>query len=355
MKIRAAVGGLILLSAICRAGAAAEPGPPPDGCASAGKLNFVCGFRAPEDLEAVPGTPWIVVSGMTSDATPGELYLVDTRSKQRLPLEPAKLFASPKLDSSRFPGCVAPDTGKFAPHGLNMRAGKGKVHTLYVINHGGRESIEVFAVDTRGETPAFQWIGCAAIDSQKVYFNGVAALPDGGLVVTSMFDPTSPQRTQITSGVNTGAVYEWQPRSGFRLIPGSEAAANNGIEVSADGQWLYVNAWGAAKVLRLSRSGAQRSVIDVDFTPDNIRRAPDGTLLISGPSVKPSELMTCREPACAPGTTVMRLDPESMKLSVVGKYPATPHFNGGTTALQVGDTLWLASVGAERIAWTPLK
>ena len=86
--------------------------------------------------------------------------------------------------------------------------------------------------------------------------NSVAPLPDGGMVVTDMFDPKDPKAPdKMNAGENTGAVYEWHPHKGYALVPGSRMSGNNGIEVSRDGKWIYVAAWGNKAVVRLSRGG----------------------------------------------------------------------------------------------------
>ena len=60
------------------------------------------------------------------------------------------------------------------------------MHTLYVVNHGGREAIEVFEITSE---PTVTWIG-AIVQDTNVWGNAVAALPDGGVVVTNYLDLT---------------------------------------------------------------------------------------------------------------------------------------------------------------------
>ena len=55
------------------------------------------------------------------------------------------------------------------------------------------------------------------------------------------------------TGGNTGELWEWHPSGGWKMVPDSEGQLPNGIEVSKDGKWYYVNLWGAAKVMRMSR------------------------------------------------------------------------------------------------------
>ena len=46
-------------------------------CAPSGDVSYVCGPKNPEDLVLVPGTQWIVSSGMAEGAG---FYLVDSRA-----------------------------------------------------------------------------------------------------------------------------------------------------------------------------------------------------------------------------------------------------------------------------------
>ena len=45
-------------------------------CEGSGGLDFVCGPKNAEDLVQVPGTRWLIASGMASDAA---IYLVDSQ------------------------------------------------------------------------------------------------------------------------------------------------------------------------------------------------------------------------------------------------------------------------------------
>ena len=93
-----------------------------------------------------------------------------------------------RLDAATYPTCPGPlDLEKpdaFRAHGLYLKPGQGAVHTLYVVHHGTRESIEVFEVDARATPPALTWVGCAPALS-TLNFNSVVALPEGGFAATS--------------------------------------------------------------------------------------------------------------------------------------------------------------------------
>ena len=83
-------------------------------CDPDGDVQFVCGPVSPEDLVAVPGSPWVIVSGMEDD---GYLYATDTRTHRSAVLFPHATFRS-RPDAS-FSGCGGPVTRRFRPHGLD--------------------------------------------------------------------------------------------------------------------------------------------------------------------------------------------------------------------------------------------
>src|SRR5262249_49782743 len=205
----------------------------PGGCAPDGNVKFICGVVAPEDLVAVPRSDWVVASGLSG----GGVHLVNTKDYTTTQVFPV---AKPRerLDKKSYAACPGPiDPGekeKFSAHGLAVREGPNSVHTVYVVHHGFRESIEVFEVDTQSRPPTFTWVGCV-IAPPTAAFNSVSPVPGGGFVATN---PNRRGAGANQGGTNTGEVFEWNASDGFKVVPGSESQGPNGIEVSKDGRWL---------------------------------------------------------------------------------------------------------------------
>ncbi len=337
--------------------AAAEP------CNPSGKLDFVCGPLNSEDLVQVPGTEWIVASGMDGGAagTHGGLHLINSRDKSWKTLFPG---SSPqlRLDKATYGNCPGePDLSKFSAHGLNLRPGGGGTDTLYVVNHGGRESIEIFALDAKGAAPTVTWVGCAVMPAHT-WPNSVAPLPDGGMVVTDMFDPGDPKASdKLAASENTGAVYEWHAHQGYALIPGSQMSGNNGIEVSRDGKWIYVAAWGNKAVVRLSRDGsasAKPETLPTGFLSDNLRWAPDGKLMVAGQDTGAKQVFECfqsHSTRCTQPWRVDSWDTAAMKLEPLLSEAGNPEFGDATVGLQIGDDMFVGTFRGDRIAYFPLK
>src|SRR5262245_33204508 len=99
-----------------------------NSCAPAGGLDFVCGLKNPEDLVLVPGTKWIIASGMAAGAA---ISLIDTHDLSASGVYPGEQPQA-KHDAASFPDCaMPPDSKALQTHGLNLRPGGAGHSTLY--------------------------------------------------------------------------------------------------------------------------------------------------------------------------------------------------------------------------------
>ena len=329
---------LLLLGGFMLQGAVGQNSP---GCDPDGDIQFVCGPVSPEDLLAIPQSPWIIASGMEDD---GYLYLVDVRDYTSTTVYPVA-SSVPRHDAAIYSSCPGPITGQFRPHGISLRPGNNGIHTLYVVRHGQREAIEVFEVEADGTTPSLTWIGCV-VAPDGVSLNSVAALPDGGFAVTNFQLPA-------------GELWEWQTVSGWERVPGSETSGPNGIEVSPDGRWFYVGGWGTQSLIRLSRGGSpvQVDVVNVGHHVDNVRWAPNGSLFAAGHvGADQSAIVSCLGQGQCDGVSslVTRVDPQDLTAQEIVRYPSNELLILGTVAIQVGEEIWVGGIaGGERIARFP--
>jgi hypothetical protein len=327
---------------------------PAGGCEPDGVVRFICGVVSPEDLVPVPGGQWVVASGYIR----GGVHLIDTRTfatTQVFPTTPPR----ERFDRTTYAACPGPvdpeEKEKLSAHGLAIAPGQGGVHTVYLTHHGFRESIEVFEIDTRPATPTFTWVGCV-IAPETAAFNSVTPLAGGGFAATNPNRRVKPHAG--SDPTNTGEIWEWSPKAGFRIVPGSEGPGPNGIEASPDGRWLYVNFWPARQVMRLSRGQTPivKELLDVDFQPDNIRWQPDGTLLAAGHGGPDRpRVIACLMKVCADAASVVaRIDPRAWTVRELIRYPANEKFFSSTVALQVGKEIWIGTITGDRIARYPM-
>ena len=319
---------------------AQAPPATPASCAPQGDLHFVCNLLSVEDFLPVPGGRWLV-GGSYVEKSVG-LYLIDTRAKTAKPVS-LSLAAQP---DPLYAGCAAPDLKNLQTHGLDLKQTNGQI-TVYVINHGGRESVEIFRLHPAADTA--EWIGCA-LPPEGVNSNSIAAMAHGEFILTKFMDSRDKQGFQhILSGQVTGAVYRYTPGKGFNEVPGTQLSGDNGLLASADGHWLYVNAYGSHEIYRLPMSGnGERSVAKVDFSPDNLRWAPDGSIFVTGQFITAQSLNTLH------GWATVRLDPKTMMTTPVVKEAGLKVFDDATSAVQVGKTLWFGTFRGDRMAYMPM-
>jgi hypothetical protein len=315
------------------------------GCDPAGTVQFICGFIDPEDLVIAPGSEWMIASG----SAPKAITLVNVRDKTTTTLYPSENVKD-RLDSRTYASCPGPldaeEKGRFRARGLFLRPSRSSVHTLYVVHHGKRESVEVFAFDARPRLPELTWIGCA-VAPDRVGLNSVVALPDGGFAATN-FQARDDARglASVLAGETSGELWEWHPGTGWKIVPGSEASGANGIEISRDGESYYMAAWGSQTLIRLSRRRApvERFEVPVDFRVDNLRWSPDGSLLAAGQEIPATGKVL------AATSHVIKIDPSTLKVQELIRYPYIDAFNLATTAIYVGREIWAGSVRGDRIA-----
>ena len=267
--------------------------------------------RRPRISSWCPATQWVVASAYAGSG----INLIRVRDRQSHRAYPAAA-ARKRPDEKKYGDCPGPpDSGpnaRFTTHGLWLQPGTGTVHTLFVVGHGTRESVEVFEIDTRPATPAVTWIGCA-IAPEPIGLNSVRGLPDGGFIATNFLarNITPEARERMLDGEKNGELWEWHTGSGWKKVPGSEAAGANGIEISNDDKWYYVAAWGSQSFFRLSRNGGtpMRDEIRLGFRVDNIRWARDGSLYAAG--------QTGSRDVTDTSTVIVKINPDTLAVREV--------------------------------------
>ena len=310
----------------------------PSECPDNGPVKFACGPVSPEDLIEIPGSPWVIASGMEDS---GYIYFVNSDDYTSAAVYPSE-NAIHELDSVRYRDCTGYDPSGFRPHGLSLVPGEKGVHNLLVVRHGSRESIEVFEITETESLPDIKWVGCV-IAPAGVVFNSVVSTPEGGMAATHFQLPT-------------GFVYEWAQDTGWKRAPGSEIAGPNGIELSSDGAWFYIAGWASRSLVKLSRGQPEIFIdsVEVSHHIDNLRWSVDGSLLAAG-HVGPeaASVFQCLSQQVCEGvsTRVTRIDVNNLTAREIINYPSEPSFILGTVAIEVGNEIWVGGIaGSDRIA-----
>ncbi len=352
MPIRTLIfrGLLLGASAACCAPA---PRATAQDCTAEGPMTFICGIAAAEDSVAVPGTHWLIASGLAF-GTPNTLKRIDTASGRVEPLYPTG--AANRLDARTYPACSGPpDPVTFSTGGLALRSVARNRALLYAVHSGGRDSVEAFEIDLSAAAPTATWVGCIPMP-ERTDANAVTALRDGGIAIASMDDGSADRMARHAAGEALGTVYEWHARSGLKPLPGIKLRGGNGIVESADGRSLFVSAWSGSEIVRIRRDGrAPPASIKLDYLPDNLKWAADGSILVVGQRAPVSTIANCTGATCIDDWLIAKLDPRTLKSRTLVDGKGTPVVNYATGATELDGALYITNRGTGRIGVIRMK
>lgn len=334
----------------------------PFGCDERNGIVPICGMRNPEDFALAPGGEFLLVSEYEDPLAGGagrlsSLHLESLEVKQLYPAEEAD-----GLSEWGDPDCRDEPKDRISPHGIDLvRRDDGRLELL-VVNHGGRESVELFEVVVDDAGVALRWKGCVAAPSTSS-LNDVVALPDGGFLVTHMGENATTFRGKIASlramlfGAETGHVLEWRPSKGLSVVLGTQAVFPNGIELSPDGEFIFLNEFFGNRVSKIRRATGERmGSVDVPH-PDNSSWNQHGELLVASQPMSAMEILACTKATpqapCRSRSSVIAVDPDSLRAREIFAHEGSP-IGPVTMALQHGEYLYLGTFAADRIGRTRL-
>ncbi len=320
-------------------------------------VKYIKNIRNAEDLVWLPGTDWVVSSGLEipGSSESGHLYLINATSDQAEIVYPAEGANHP---NGALSATCNPPT-KFSAHGLGLRLGLNGQHELYVVNDD-LSTIDLFTIEETGDKPKIIWRSCVAMPA-NTFANDVVAIPGGGFAVTSILDPADADKfRKLEKGQNTGYVLEWHAGTGFVKVPGSDTSGTNGIEIDLEGRYFFISAWGSHEMVRISRgrNPVERVAVKVGMRPDNPAWTWDGRLIVAGQvdTVKNvfDAYLGTEELSPSP-YKVVELDPKTMKVRLLVAELNTAIFSGATTPRVVKDELWVGSFRNNKIIRYPYK
>ena len=348
------LAGLAFLSAVqAQPRGSEQPLPPLVECGTHDQLEILCGTRSPEDLEMTPDGKFLIVSQFVNAARGGGagagLVLFDptnqTFTKIAVTSEPLKDWGER--------ACPGPIGDRLVPHGISLLKRKNGKVQLYVVNHGGRESIEMFELTEGAATAALVWHGCVV---SKQAYNDVAALPNGGFFATH---PTAllAAGADLFSLKQSGYVSEWAPGKSEIEVEGTRAGYPNGVVAAADGRYIYFNAWTDMEVHKYDLKKRQDvEVVKLDFMPDNLTWTQKGNLLAAGVKGARGDCPSGSGTPCIQAFAVAEIDPHSMKgKEIFDSKGKGALISGVSVALQMGDAVYVGAFQGERLLKFPWK
>lgn len=289
----------------------------------AGQCTIVPGVVGPEDHTIDPETGIVYLSGydrvsaIAGNPKPGAIWTYDLN------------------DPSATPVNITPDADAgFQPHGISLYVGEDGARRLFVINHGnGQQAVDVFDVVDGGLSKVTTVTGellrtpndLVAVSPEAFYFSN-----DHRFLTDDFMRPFE----DFLGLPMTDAVF--YDGTEFRTVAPNVKGAN-GINVSADGQTLYLSAarGGALHVYdRDATSGdlTYQKSIELPGLPDNIELLPDGQLLVALHPKALDLLAHFDDPAQNAPSQIVKVDPESGDVE--------------TIFLSLGEDLSAASTGA---------
>ena len=310
-----------------------------DACPADSGISYICGLMNAEDLLSVGDSGLILTSGMSGEGVNGHLYLIDTEDNGWHDLVSTANF-SQDLDSDSYPSCTGPfDATNYSAHGLALQEAADGMFDLYITSHGAREAIEIFDLDITSDEAKLTWRGCVPLD-ESIMHNSVAILNDGGFATTQFMEWERGIAASVTGQVKGGVVV-WRPGGEPEVVVGTELAGPNGIVVSEDNRYLYVAALGTRELVRfdLSKEPLASDAVALDIILDNIRWGESGKLLTAGGNVGGN------------GWSVVEVDAASLEATRVGGMDGDAALQRVSSALQVGNQIWVGTYDGDRVGY----
>lgn len=350
---------LVFFVALLVAGAAkAQRGPQPVlpplmNCGVHGEIEILCGTNSPEDLELTPDGKFLIATQFLNQGRGGPgggMALFDlakkTFRKMDLTSEPDKSWGDA--------ACPGPIGDALLAHGSSLARRKGGGWALYVVNHGGRQSIEMFELRKAATAWTLVWRGCEVAIHD---YNDLAILPDGGFVGSYPSGLSSGSSQAATSGGATGYVARWTPGKGEFEVPGTRMRGPNGVSASADGRYMYVNEFQARTVHKFDlKEGKELASVKLDFLPDNLTWTKQGHLLAAGVKGARGDCPAGSGTPCILGFGVAEIDPATMLArTVFDSATSPPLISSVSVALKVDNAIYIGAFQGDRLVKIPYK
>jgi len=346
-----------LIAAVFALGTATGCTPAITDCEPQGDIRPVCDMKTPEDIAAVPDGRHLLLAhfGHMGKGT-GSISLFDTQTETLQALYPAPGGQGPWHRAEwGEPSCTEPPNASFGPHGTHLhRLHDGRWRYL-VVNHGDREAVELFELLLAGDTPQLAWRGCvhAAPDT---LMNDVVGLENGDLVYTRMFhvsDKLALPKSLL--GRATGELWRWRRGRGLEALPATAAAMPNGLEISADNQFVYANMYMEGQVwqVRLADGTVVRRY-DI-ASADNSAWGSDGRLWLASHEMGAGDFISCYpnpEQPCPGPFSIVALDPDTGESERLFHHEGPP-MGAATVAVPQAGRVYMGSFLGDRMISVP--
>ena len=317
-------------------------------CGGNAKMDLVCGFTAPEDIELAPDNTTLVVGEMILG---GRLLALNSETLAVSELFPAQ---SVKGDALWGEETCTDYPAQMTFHGIDLAYRDDGVLQLLAVNHGQRESVEFFEVltETGGRPKSLIWRGCSMAPGSES-LNDVAALPDGGFLSTTPFDGSELWSIlKALVGFNTGYVRRWTPDSGWSIITGTEGRYPNGIIARPDGSSFFVNLYIDGLVREYTLDGTVVGEAAI-VNGDNLSWGSDGRIRIASHRASSWQMVKALQAHPAEDLQIpfalVEYDPASQSVTDIFVHDGSV-YGAATVAQEVNGRVFMGSFKGGRIA-----
>ncbi len=327
-----------------------------EGCTSTEKMRVVCGMQSPEDIAVIDGGDYLLLSELGDmGVRSGRILRFDVTTEEfqvAYPFPAREASAPENVQGSA--DCLTPPSEDISPHGSHLVQLRDGSWRYLVVNHGDREAVELFSVERDEEgMPHLHWQGCV-LPAENTHINDVVGLSNGDVVYTRMYRPDDfmSQQLGMLIKANTGDVWRWSRAKGPRLLPYTAGSLTNGIEISADERFVFINQYMNEEVHKYDLE--EERIVGIAPVPnvDNSAWGPNGELWLASHTGEVSAMMKCFRNSsrpCGLAFEIVALDPDSMESRVVFQHQGPP-MGAVTVATPLGDKVYLGSFVGDRLA-----
>ncbi len=326
-------------------------------CVDQGNLHPVCGLQSPEDIAIVPGGDYLLLSELGSmGERPGRIVLFNVADESWKPLFPVGAALAPR-ELQGDANCTEPPGAEMSPHGTHLVQLEDGSWRYLVVNHGGREAVELFSLQlSPSSEPGLQWQGCV-FPADNTLVNDVVGLSNGDVIYTRMFHPQDILgQVRGLLGFDTGDVWRWNKHSGVRLLPGTAGSLTNGIEVSPDEHFIFINQYMDKEIHKYDLAGEQVVGIGHVAHADNSAWGPGGELWLASQAMELPVYQACTRDqsiTCGMSFEIVALDPQTMKTRVIFRHQGPP-MGAATVATAHRGKVYIGSFLGDRLLVVPL-
>jgi hypothetical protein len=326
-------------------------------CVEKGDLHPVCGLQSPEDIAIVPGGDYLLLSEFGEFGEfPGRIVLFDVADESWQPIFPDGKVSTPD-ELQGDANCSDAPGAELSPHGTHLVQLDDGSWRYLVVNHGGREAVELFTLEIPvAAEPQLQWQGCV-FPADNTIINDVVGLSNGDVVFTRMYHPDDFMGTlRGMLGSKSGDVWRWNQETGPRLLPGTRGSLTNGIEISPDERFIFINQYIDKEVHKYDLVDELVVGVGQVANADNSAWGPNGELwLASQASDLPVFLACTNDPrlTCGMAFEIVALDPQSMESRVIFRHQGPP-MGAATVAVPLRDKVYLGSFLGDRLLVAPI-